>query len=86
MSTVQQSSEALYTALELDNNTWKLCFSNGNKVRERNTCIRSCGALLQDVAREGATGVAGGGASDQLLRSRPPRVLDRPFPVGEPGP
>jgi hypothetical protein len=46
MSTVRQSNEALYTALELSNQTWKLGFSNGRTVRERNICARDGAARL----------------------------------------
>ena len=51
MSTVQQSNEVLYTALELSNQTWKLGFSNGRTMRERNICARDGAARLREVAR-----------------------------------
>ncbi len=44
MSTVQQSNETLYVALELSNSKWKLGFSNGKKVRERTVYARDCRA------------------------------------------
>jgi hypothetical protein len=46
MSTVRQSNEALYTALELSNQTWKLGFSSGRTVRERSICARDGAARL----------------------------------------
>jgi transposase len=38
-------------ALELSDKSWKLGFSNGSKVRERNICARDCAAVVREVSR-----------------------------------
>lgn len=51
MSTVQHNSEVVYMAMELSDKSWKLGFSNGTKIRERNVVARDCATLVQEVAR-----------------------------------